>query len=144
MASVTWDSVQELEKLRREMESLIGKNVKELRPLVEKTRLSTPGAHEETASLIVKADLPGMTKDDVIVTAKDDTLTIYGYHREETVGENDSYHRRERQRSTFLRKIMLPIPVDAEKAQAQLLNGILTITMPISARPKNSLRIMVL
>jgi HSP20 family protein len=78
---------------------------------------------------IVRADLPGLKKDDVQVELGENALTIRGERREEHQEERDGYFHSEREYGQFHRTITLPEGVIAESAQASFRNGVLEITM---------------
>ena len=79
---------------------------------------------------MVRADLPGLTKDDVKVELTDDVLTISGERKEEKEEKREGFYRSERRYGTFYRKIPLPEGAKTENAAATFQNGVLEITMP--------------
>ena len=80
--------------------------------------------------LMVKADLPGLTKDDVKVEMTDETLTISGERKEEKEEKREGFYRSERSYGSFYRQIPLPEGVKTENANATFRNGVLEVTMP--------------
>jgi HSP20 family protein len=85
-----------------------------------------------------EAELPGLKLDDLeIYVTGNDQLTIKG-SRQFNAPENAVWHRQERPYGTFTRVITLPVPVDADKVEARLENGVLTVKMPKGqeAKPK--------
>lgn len=84
--------------------------------------------------LVVRAELPGMTKDDIDVSVTDDSITIKGSLRKEQETDEGEYHRREIHSSTISRTVALPGEVDADGATAQLKDGMLEVKLPKSAR----------
>lgn len=86
---------------------------------------------ERNGELVVHADLPGLTKDDVKVDINDNGLTIQGERRQEHKEDREGYYRSERRYGSFYRTIPLPEGVDAEKAKASFRDGVLEITMPL-------------
>lgn len=86
--------------------------------------------YEKGDSIVVKAELPGVDKDEVGITLTDDSLTIRGEtRREEEVKEKD-YYRRERAYGSFVRTIPLPVAVDRDGVKATFRNGILEVILP--------------
>jgi len=85
----------------------------------------------------VRAELPGMTDEDIELSVMDDVLTISGEKKIDKPTEA-KYHHAERSSGKFRREIHLPVPVDADKVVAGFTNGVLTVTLPKSdqARPK--------
>jgi HSP20 family protein len=81
-------------------------------------------------NVIVKATTPGLKPEDLKISITGDTINIGGEVKEEKEEEDARYHIRERQVSSFSRSIVLPTSVNAEKAEAEFENGILTLTLP--------------
>ena len=86
---------------------------------------------QNNGQLLVRADLPGLTKEDVNVELTDDILTISGERKEEKEEKRDGYYRSERSYGSFYRKIPLPEGAKTEDAAATFRNGVLEITMPV-------------
>jgi HSP20 family protein len=81
-------------------------------------------------SVVVTAELPGVSPQDVDLTVHDETLTIRGKVEPKLPeGQNVAWHRRERRYGEFVRTIQLPFRVDAEGVQARFNNGVLEIEM---------------
>jgi len=92
--------------------------------------------------VVVKAELPGVNKDDVDVTVSDDSLTIKASTKHEEVKEEDEYHRRELSSGSFVRTIQLPATVNASEAVASFKDGMLELTLPkVEAAKKQSIKI---
>ena len=89
---------------------------------------------ERDNRLIVRADLPGMTKDDVKVDLDDNSLVIRGERKTEHEEDEEGYYRSERSYGSFYRRIPLPSGVKAEEASADFRNGVLEITTPATKR----------
>jgi len=89
---------------------------------------------EREGEIIVRADLPGLTKDDVNVEITDDAVTLQGERKHEHEQCDDSFCRSERSFGSFYRSIPLPDGIDAEKAKADFRNGVLEITIPAPQR----------
>ncbi|HEU4478545.1 MAG TPA: Hsp20/alpha crystallin family protein [Pyrinomonadaceae bacterium] len=98
-------------------------------------------AFEREGNLIVRADLPGLTKDDINVEITDDAIKIGGERRQEKEENEEGYYRSERSYGSFYREIPLPGSVNADEAKASFSNGVLEITMPAPARQSGSRRI---
>ncbi len=94
--------------------------------------------HETEDNYVVKADLPGMKKEDIQIDLKDSTLTIRGEKKFEEKVSKDNYIRTERAYGTFVRSFTLPNNVDAEKIKASYKDGVLELTLPKKeeAKPK--------
>src|SRR6201988_896711 len=87
---------------------------------------------EREGQLHIRADLPGMNKDDVQIEVEDDAVILRGERREERREEREGMYRTEVSYGSFYREIPLPNNVDAENASANFREGVLEITMPMS------------
>jgi HSP20 family protein len=97
-------------------------------------------AFERGGKFIVRADLPGLTKDDVKVEVTDDAIIIEGERRSEQEESREGFYRSERSYGTFRRQIPLPEGVNAEDADATFRNGVLEITMQAPQREERPTR----
>ncbi|HYZ42445.1 MAG TPA: Hsp20/alpha crystallin family protein [Stellaceae bacterium] len=79
--------------------------------------------------VVVTAELPGVTADDVNLGLQEDVLTLAGKREPKTQQETLNWQRRERAYGTFSRAVQLPFRVDADKVQARFNNGILEIEL---------------
>ena len=98
-------------------------------------------AFERDGKLTVRADLPGLTRDDINVDITDDTIKIHGERRHEKEEDEEGFYRSERSYGSFYREIPLPSGVNPDEANASFHNGVLEITMPAPARQSGSRRI---
>ena len=85
---------------------------------------------QNNGQFMVRADLPGLTKDDVKVEVTDDLLTLSGERKEEKEEEREGFYRSERSYGSFYRQIPLPEGAKTDNAAATFLNGVLEITIP--------------
>jgi HSP20 family protein len=85
----------------------------------------------------VRAELPGLKKDDVQVEATSDMLTIQGERHGEHEEEHEGYYHSEREYGRFYRTIPLPDGVIADKAEASFSNGVLEVSMPCAPAQAN-------
>jgi HSP20 family protein len=94
--------------------------------------------YETDEGFVLKAELPGIQKDDLHIDVHDRTLTIRGERKAETEIPEDRYHRRERSYGSFQRVLTLPTPIDADKVQAHVHDGVLELRLPKheTAKPK--------
>ena len=89
---------------------------------------------QNNGQLIVRADLPGLKKEDVKVELTNDVLTISGERNEEEEEKREGYYRSERSYGSFYRQIPLPEGAKADTAKAEFKDGVLEITMQAPAR----------
>ena len=80
--------------------------------------------------LVIRADLPGLKRDDVTVNVEDDVLAISGERRDEHEEDRDGYYRSERSYGQFYRAIALPEGVNADDVDASFKDGVLEVTIP--------------
>jgi HSP20 family protein len=85
---------------------------------------------QRNTDLIVRADLPGLKKDDVKVEITQDAVTIQGERRHEHEEEKDGVYRSERSYGSFCRVMALPEGAIVDQAKATFKDGVLEITMP--------------
>jgi HSP20 family protein len=86
--------------------------------------------YEKDDQFIIKAELPGVNKDDIKVDLKDRVLTLSGERTYENEVKEENYYRRERSYGKFQRAFTLPADVDSEKIKAEFKDGVLQIEVP--------------
>lgn len=123
-----------LMQLRREMEDLFNNVGLDFSSGRNYPPLNVWSAHD---AIMVEAELPGVKGEDLEILAVGNELTIRG-RRRPIEGEKLNYHRQERGMAEFSRVIALPVEVDADRIDARLQDGVLTLTLPKaeSARPR--------
>jgi HSP20 family protein len=90
------------------------------------------GNHE----LVLKAELPDMTREDIDITVDNGTLTIRGEKKLGTDVKEEQFHRIERRYGVFSRTFSLPQTVDTAKVGAEYRNGVLTVRLPLREEAK--------
>jgi len=135
-----WSNFGRLSDLRDEIDRLFEA------PLAERARSSnllsgwTPAldVYEQKENFILKAELPGMRKEDITVSLHDGSVSISGERKSDTKHEDSEVYRAERFFGRFQRTVTLPAPVAADKVKAQYKDGVLTVTLPKTeeAKPK--------
>ena len=88
---------------------------------------------EKDDHYLIKADIPGVAKEDLKVTVENGVLTIEGERRQEKKEENERLHRLERSYGSFSRSFALPDDADASALRANAAEGQLTVTVPKKA-----------
>jgi HSP20 family protein len=96
---------------------------------------------ERGDKLVIRADLPGMTKDDVTVEVTDQAVVIDGERKYEHEENEQGIHRSERSYGRFHREIPLPEGVNTDNATANFKNGVLEVTLDASRANKNRRRL---
>lgn len=114
-------------QLRRELDRLFGDFERAVAPGSTAVHFDDDGT-----SFTLRADVPGLTENDVQISVAGNTVTLRGERKVE-VPEGHSVHRRERSAVRFAKSFELPARVDAEKVSATLKHGVLTLTLPRAA-----------
>lgn len=131
MAKITrWQPYNELVSMRRDMDRLFDDFFSS--PLAVNSGLNQPSIDliQTDDEIIIKATMPGLDPDDLDIQITGDTLTLSGESKEEEEIKEAKYHLRERRYQSFSRSIQLPTMVVADKAEADMKNGVLTLTLP--------------
>ncbi|HXV84367.1 MAG TPA: Hsp20/alpha crystallin family protein [Candidatus Binatia bacterium] len=92
--------------------------------------------YEEKDEIVVKAELPGLEKNDIQVSISDSQMTLKGEKKKEEKTEGENYYKRERSYGAFLRSVELPTDVQADKVKASFKNGVLEVRLPKSEEAK--------
>jgi HSP20 family protein len=89
--------------------------------------------------LVIKAELPDMTREDIEVTVENNTLTLKGTKKLPPDVKEEQFRRMERSYGSFARSFSLPNTVDATKVAAEYRNGVLTVKLPFreEAKPRS-------
>ena len=135
-----WGLFRELEETGRHLDGLLGTTllptVARRLPVEEKEWSPAVEVVEKDDKFIVKAELAGLSMEDVEVHAADGTLTIRGEKKTESEVQDEDYHWSERSYGKFVRTIGFPSNVDAEKIEASYGDGVLEIVLPKVAEIK--------
>jgi len=97
---------------------------------------------ETKTTIVVSAELPGIDEENVDVEIMDNVMTISGEKAEEKIEEGEGFHYKESHSGAFTRSFSLPADVKAEKAEAEMKNGVLTISVP-KIEPKQAKKISI-
>ncbi len=92
--------------------------------------------YEEGANLVVKASVPAVKPEDLNVKVVNDLLTISGEMQKDEERQDHDYYLRERRYGRFSRSLELPRAVNAEQADAEFANGVLTLMLPKAEEPR--------
>ena len=93
-------------------------------------QLPAMDVYEEKDELVVKAELPGLSKEDLDVTLTESTLTLKGEKKKEEEVKEKNFYRSERSSGSFVRTIDLPSEVKTDQTKASFKNGVLEIRLP--------------
>ena len=118
-----------------------GRELGRLADLETSTWLPQVEMFERNGKLNIRADLPGLSKDDIDVDISNDAVVIRGERQQEKEDSGEGYYRSERSYGSFYREIPLPSGVNPEEANATFRDGVLEITMPAPERQSQRRRI---
>jgi HSP20 family protein len=137
----TWPGFGQLTSLRDEIDRLFETPLAELTHGSQLLSGWTPALdmYEDKDNVYVRAELPGMKKEEIDLSLHNGALSVSGERKQESKFENAEVYRAERFIGRFQRSITLPTPVAADKVKAQYKDGILTVTLPKTeeAKPKH-------
>lgn len=123
---------QALQQLREQMDGLLGSMLPgttgEWSPPID--------LEDRKDELVLTAELPGMSPEDIDLEIEGDTLTLRGEKREEHEEKESERYFYERRYGNFVRRISLPQNVDPDRATARFENGILRVTLPKREGPR--------
>jgi HSP20 family protein len=134
----TWE--REIDRMFEEFPFLRLGRLSDFEPLrrMRESRLTVPtlDMYEEKNEVVVKAELPGMAKEDIDIKLSDSTLTLKGEKKKEEEVKEKDYYRCEREYGSFLRTVQLPAEVKADGAKATFKDGILEVRLQKSEEAK--------
>lgn len=131
------DMERMFEEFFRRPFSLIGPSWLPRFGLLEREEISpTVDIFEEGGDVVVKAELPGMKKEDIDVNITDDTITVSGEKKKEEKVERKDYYRMERSHGSFTRSFRMPTEVQTDKAKANFKDGVLEVRIPKTEEAK--------
>jgi len=138
-ASLSWNPFHEIEEMQNRLASLF-----DTRPLLkgrgEGFGLTewTPAVDivEDDKEYTIKAELPGVNKEDVKVTVEGGVLSITGERKEEKEEKDKKYHRIERSYGSFVRSFTIPEGGMTDKIAAEFRNGVLKLHLPKDEKAK--------
>lgn len=140
MAIIRWEPARELQSLQHEMNRLFGDFFET--PTSGNGRaamrrwIPAMDLVETEEHFVLRADLPGLSEQDVSVELEDNVLTLSGERRAEHEENQQGYYRIERATGAFSRSLTLPEGVEAEGIEARFDNGVLEVRIPKPAQRK--------
>jgi len=129
---IVWKK-QEMDRLRKDMDRLIERLRDDFCvPFFPRISMEIPSfdLEESEDSLVLKAEIAGITPEDLEVSVTDDNLIIQGALTQETVGEESDYDRSESRHGFFSRTFQLPCKILVDDVKASYKHDVLTIVMP--------------
>jgi len=86
--------------------------------------------------IVMKAELPGLAREDIDLRVENSTLTLRGERKRDTEVKQEQFHRVERSYGAFSRSFALPTRIDTDKVRAEFRDGVLTVSLPVKAEAK--------
>jgi len=141
MTIVRWDPLRELSTIQDRMNRVFGEYYRGADDDVMRRGTWVPPVDiydTGNQELVIKAELPDMSKDDIEITVENGSLTLKGEKKMDSGIRDEHCRRIERAYGTFSRSFSLPPTVDPSKVSADYKNGVLTIKLPVreEAKPK--------
>src|SRR5687768_6696784 len=135
-----WSPFRHLSLLRDEIDHLFDSPLNALTTNAQQFLngwLPTIDLFEDENRLVLKAELPGMKKEDIDISLHGDVLTLSGERKEDGIFDKAEAYRAERFLGRFQRTLTLPVMVDSRKVEASYQDGILTVTLPKAEEAKS-------
>jgi HSP20 family protein len=136
-----WDPFKELDEFEQRLGRMLRKpNGEGTEAIASADWAPVVDISEDEKEFLVKAELPGLKREEVTVTVDENVLTIAGERKVEKEEKTKKYHRVERAYGKFERSFALPDRADGEKVTAEFKEGVLVVHLPKSpkAAPKKT------
>jgi len=141
MAIVRWDPFRDLISIQDRMNRLFEQTLARTREeegIAASTWMPAVDTYETPDQVVMKAELPGLTREDIEINVRDNTLSLRGQRKFEKDVKEENYLRIERAYGSFQRSFTLPVTIHQDKIKAVFRDGVLELTLPKAeeARPK--------
>jgi HSP20 family protein len=137
---VKWDPIKELEDVSTRLNRMFGRFPARAESGQEMLRVAdwSPSADitETDTAYLIKAEIPGVQKEDVKVTVQDGMLTMQGERKMEKEEKGKKFHCIERSYGSFVRSFRIPDDADENSVKAEFKDGMLNVTLTKSAKAK--------
>lgn len=144
MALMRWEPFRDLMTMQDKMNRLFNEffarpGSYEEEGIVRGTWSPAVDIYETDNDIVLKAELPGMSQEDIQLEIRENVLTLKGERKQERQVEESNYHRVERSYGTFQRMFTLPNAIQQDRVKARYKDGILEVTMPKAevSKPKH-------
>lgn len=129
-----WDPFQDLNELQERMNRLFEESISRTRSVEDGllTGAWSPSVdiHETEGGLVLRAELPGVAKEDIQIDIKENVLVLKGERKRDVGVKEENYYRMERFYGQFSRTFTFPYQVETGKIIASLKDGLLEIQLP--------------
>lgn len=141
MNLIKWDPFRELEDVSARLNHIFGRIPARAEPENEMLAVAdwmpSVDISETDTAYLIKAEIPGVKKEDVKVTIQDGMLTIQGERKQEKEEKSKKFHRIERSYGSFMRSFRVPDDADESAVKAEFKDGMLNVTLAKSEKSKN-------
>lgn len=125
MSLARWDPFTELRRIREDVDRMF-----DAYPSVAPLAAPVVDVFEKDEKIVVKAEVPGLKKDDLEVIATEDSVSLKGEFKKEEEVKEEGFYRRERRVGRFYRTISMPSAIKPDQVTAKFKDGILEVTAP--------------
>jgi HSP20 family protein len=138
MAITRFDPFRELEQMQNRINRIFGDAYRGSDDVLSRGDWMPPVDifENDQHEIVLKAELPGINREDIDLRVENNLLTIRGERKREQENKQEAYHRVERSYGTFSRSFSLPSTVDTENVSADFKDGVLTVTLPAREEAK--------
>jgi len=141
MNLIKWNPFSELEDISSRLNQIFGRSAASATTGHEVMKVAdwapSVDISETDQAFVIKAEIPGVKKEDVKVTVDNGVLTIQGERKMEKEEKGKTFHRIERSYGSFVRSFRVPTDVDDSKAKAEFKDGMINVTLPKSEKAKS-------
>jgi len=138
MAIIKWHPMREIQDMRQDMDRMFQEFFAGPRrqsgviPRMLEAGITAPSVEliDKKKEIVLKAELPGIKKEDVELTVHDEAVTLKGEFKADKEVKKEDYYFSERRYGSFERTVTLPVEVDADGAKATFKHGVLEVTLP--------------
>ena len=138
MSLARWEPFTELRRMREDMDRIFESFMRPtpLVPWAAEGIVPMIDVFERNNDIIVKAELPGLKKEDIEITATEDSVSLSGEFKREEEAREEGFYRRERRAGRFYRTIPMPIAIKPNDVRASFKEGVLEVTAPKAEEAK--------
>ncbi len=139
MAIVRWDPFRDLISIQERMNKLFDETLSRTRgeeSAVASTWAPAVDIYETGENIVMKAELPGLTREDIDIHLQNNLLTLRGERKFERDVKQESYLRVERAYGAFQRTFTLPVEIQQDEIRAAFKDGVLELILPKAQRPR--------
>lgn len=138
MGLARWDPFTELRRMREDLDRMFGGTERPsvLSPWLSEGVAPAVDVFDRDNDIVVKANLPGMKREDIDVMATDDSISLSGEFRRDQEAREGGFYRHERQVGKFYRTVPMPAAIKPDEVKASFKDGVLEITAPKAEEAK--------